>query len=75
MSGGAGRPPVAIHLNGEAREADPGMDVREQLLAWGVRLDASAVAIDGVVVPRARLGERFLVGGERIEVIRAVGGG
>ena len=66
---------VHVTLNGEARALDPALPLRDQLMAWGVRLDACAVAVDGVVVPRTRLGARHLRGGERIEVIRAVGGG
>jgi sulfur carrier protein len=38
-------------------------------------VEAVAVALNLNVVPRSQLAERVLVDGDRVEVVRAVGGG
>lgn len=68
-------PALALTVNGEARAAPAGSTLRDLLIALGVRTDAVAVAINGEVVPRARHGERSLYQDDRVEIIRAVGGG
>jgi sulfur carrier protein len=70
-----GADPVSIRVNGEALDVSATETVAGLLRARGVRLEAVAVAVNGAVVPRSRLGERVLEEGDSVEVVRAVGGG
>ena len=67
---------MLIFVNGEPREVAP--DVRLSDVVGGG--DATprrgiAVAVDGSVVPRARLAETTLAEGARVEIVTAVQGG
>jgi sulfur carrier protein len=68
---------LKIFVNGESRDVGPDsrlLDVLEvtpdQELPKGV-----AVALDGTVVPRTRVGQTRLHEGARVEVVTAVQGG
>jgi len=68
---------VIIFVNGEQREVAAGATLQEVLVGHG---DAEprrgiAVAVDGSVVPRARLAETALSEGARVEIVTAVQGG
>jgi sulfur carrier protein len=67
---------MLIYVNGEQREVTPGTlliqvvgDV-EDTPRRGI-----AVAVDGSVVPRARLAETTLAEGAKVEIVTAVQGG
>ncbi len=67
---------MLIYVNGEQREVAPGT-VLSEVVGNG---DATprrgiAVAVDGSVVPRARLAETALAEGARVEIVTAVQGG
>jgi sulfur carrier protein len=67
---------MLIYVNGEQREVAAGTLVSE-VVADG---DATprrgiAVAVDGSVVPRARLAETALTEGAKVEIVTAVQGG
>lgn len=64
-----------IRLNGEPREVPPETTVAALLETLGFHPEGVAVAIDLQVIPRSEHLERVLRDGERVEVIRAVGGG
>jgi sulfur carrier protein len=66
---------VGITVNGEQRLSPAGSSLLELVETLGFAGRPIAVEIDGDVVPRSRLGERFLAGGERIEIVTFVGGG
>ena len=68
---------MLIYVNGEQREVTPGTLVSEVVVRDGetqVRRGI-AVAVDGSVVPRARLGDTALTEGARVEIVTAVQGG
>lgn len=65
---------MKLRINGEEREVEAAT-VAELLRELAAPRDGVAVAVDEEVVPRARHGETALREGQRIEVIRAVGGG
>ncbi|GDX79911.1 thiamine biosynthesis protein ThiS [Deltaproteobacteria bacterium] len=66
---------MTVRLNGEPREVPEGCTLRG-LVEWlGANPQAVAVAVNGEVVPRAEHPGRAVVEGDRVEVIRAVGGG
>ena len=64
-----------VQINGESREVSPETTVAALLAALNLPVDGVAVAINLDVVPRGQHAERVLAAGDRIEIIRAVGGG
>jgi len=66
---------VSIRVNGEVQDVSETQTVLGLIHAKGVKLEAVAVAVNGSVVPRRVLGERRLVAGDSVEIVRAVGGG
>lgn len=65
---------MKILLNGEDREVSA-EDLRSLLLELKLPVEGVAVAHNGGVVPRSRQQQTPLLPGDRVEVIRAVGGG
>lgn len=63
-----------VVINGESY-AFAGKTLAECLSALG--FDASRVAVErnGEIAPRSRYGETTLVDGDRVEIVRFVGGG
>jgi len=68
---------VNIYVNGEPRQVDhrsPLVAVLD-IPAGAPAPRGIAVALDGTVVPRARLGDTTLHEGARVEIVTAVQGG
>jgi len=66
---------MEIRLNGEPREIDEGLTVAGLVAALGVPLAVAIVERNGEVVPKARFEEEIVVAGDRIEIVRLMGGG
>ena len=66
---------IAIELNGEAREIRDGECVQDLVDALALTNQALAVAVNREVVPRARWRERRFAGGDKVDIVRAIGGG
>lgn len=66
---------MTIQVNGEARDVADGATLDSLLDTIGVRRDATAVALNDDVVPRARHAATPLREGDRLEIIVAVAGG
>lgn len=66
---------MKLRVNGEDHDLPDGIDVRGLVEALGAHPDGVAVAVNGEVVPRGQQRERALRDGDKVEVIRAVGGG
>lgn len=66
---------MEIHVNGEPKQVDEGLSLSALLLELDLKVEAVAVALNLSVVPRSRLAEQILSDGDRVEVVRAVGGG
>jgi len=66
---------MTLHLNGEQREVPEGLDLAG-LVGW-LELPADRVAIERnlEVVKRANWSETQLENGDRLEIVRMVGGG
>ena len=66
---------MALTVNGENREVEPGANLAGFLSAIG--LDPAKVAVERnlAIVPRSRYGETQLSPGDRIEIVHFVGGG
>jgi sulfur carrier protein len=65
---------VTLRVNGEPLAFD-GSTLGALLVHLGAQPDGVAVAVNGEVVPRSERELRPLRDGDRVEIIRAVGGG
>ena len=66
---------MKVTVNGELRELPEDTTILGLLTALGAPPTGVAVAQNGEVVPRGEHVSRQLAAGDRVEVIRAVGGG
>jgi sulfur carrier protein len=66
---------LAIQVNGAPVRVRPGTTLAVLLEADGLSGPGIAVAVNDAVVRRADLAGRVLAEGDRVEIIRAVGGG
>jgi sulfur carrier protein len=64
-----------LTINGEWRTFTASMTVAELVHRLGARERGSAVAVDGVVVPRGEWDEQLLTDGQTVELVHAVQGG
>ena len=75
----AGQPPLKLTVNGETMELGGVRTVADLLRAIDMDPEGGgrrvAVAVNSQVVPRAEQPELVLAPGDRVEIIRAVGGG
>jgi thiamine biosynthesis protein ThiS len=69
------QPAIGLSLNGKARELPADSTIASMLEVIGVDRRAVAVAHNGDVVPRDRYDDYVLHAGDRVEVVRMVGGG
>ena len=65
---------VTVNLNGVERAVDAGT-VADLVAALGLAGKRIAVERNGEIVPRSRYAETPLAGGDRVEIVGAVGGG
>ncbi len=72
MSGTRG---LSITVNGQPRRLPEGATLGELLATLSVPTEGVAVALNLEVVPRRRLETQRLRDGDRVELVRAVGGG
>jgi len=66
---------IEIHLNGDSREIDDDLSVSALLDRFGVPVAGAVVERNGEVVPMSRFGEEIVRAGDRIEIVRLMGGG
>lgn len=66
---------VSVTINGEPRPVAAGSTALDLVESLGLAGRPLAVEVNESVVPRARLGERTLVAGDRVEIVTLVGGG
>jgi sulfur carrier protein len=66
---------MQVRINGEEREVAAGTTVAVLLAELSLPADGVAVAVNLVVVPRGQHAGREIQAGDRVEIIRAVGGG
>ena len=67
--------PVRITLNGEERRLEAALTVAQLLELLGLAGRRVAVEVNHEIVPRSRHGEHTLRENDRVEVVRAIGGG
>jgi len=66
---------VQVWINGKSSELADDARVPDALVLLGLPATGVAVAVDGVVVPRAAWAATTLADGARVEVLTAVQGG
>ncbi len=66
---------MQVRINGEERALAEGTTIAALLVELELPADGVAVAVNLDVVPRGQHAERLLAAGDRVEIIRAVGGG
>ena len=66
---------IAIELNGEPRSLPVGQNVQDLIDALSLTNQALAVAINREVVPRAAWTDRQFADGDKVDLVRAIGGG
>ena len=66
---------IAIELNGEAREIEDSACVQDLIDALSLTNQALAIAVNREVVTRAKWGEVQFAAGDRVDIVRAIGGG
>jgi sulfur carrier protein len=66
---------MTIVVNGEPMEVAEGISVEALLSQLGVRREYTAVAVNREVTPRAVYATRALAPGDRVEIVRPMGGG
>ena len=66
---------MRIHLNGEEREFAVGTTLSALVQSLELPIEGVAVALNRQVVPRAQWPSQELQSGDRVEIVRAVGGG
>ena len=66
---------IAIEINGEARTVSTSDSVQDLIDALSLTNQALAIAINREVVPRAKWREYRFEGGDKVDIVRAIGGG
>jgi sulfur carrier protein len=66
---------IAIELNGELRDIEPGEHVQGLIATLELSNQALAVAINREIVPRHLWSQRELLPQDRVDIVRAIGGG
>ena len=66
---------MRIVLNGEEKEVREALSLFSLVQQLGLPKEGVALAVNRQVVPRAEWTNRCLNSGDRVEIVRAVGGG
>jgi sulfur carrier protein len=66
---------ISIELNGEARTIADSDNVQDLIDALSLTSQALAVAVNREVVPRAKWREHRFAVGDKVDIVRAIGGG
>jgi sulfur carrier protein len=66
---------MVIELNGEPRDVEAGQHVQGLIATLELSHQALAVAINREIVPRHLWAQRELQPADRVDIVRAIGGG
>ena len=66
---------VRITLNGEERHLEAALTVAQLLESLGLTGQRVAVEVNREIVPRSRYADVVIKDNDRVEVVRAIGGG
>ncbi len=66
---------MKVMINGKPETIEQGETISKLLRRLDIPIAGTAVAIGDAIVPRGEHDTRPLIEGERVEIIRAIGGG
>ena len=66
---------MRITVNGKEHDVADGLSVEALLAHLGVRREYTAVAVNREVTPKSMYGSTRLAAGDRVEIVRPMGGG
>ena len=66
---------IQLTINGEMRRLDRSVNITQFIDQNNLQGKRIAIERNGEIVPRSQYAEQFLVDGDRLEVVVAVGGG
>ena len=66
---------VTITVNGKAMDVEPGVTVDGLLTLLNVKREYTAVAVNREITPKGDYGTVKLSDGDRVEIVRPMGGG
>lgn len=66
---------MEIELNGVPHPVSDGLNVQDLIASLDLTGKSLAVAINRDVVPRQRWTERVLQAGDKVDIVKAIGGG
>ena len=66
---------MTLTVNGNPMELPDGLTIEELLTRLGVRREFTAVALNREVTPKAQYASTVLVDGDKVEIVRPMGGG
>jgi len=66
---------IGVRINGQEREVSDAMTLRDYVDTLDVDIRRIAVAHNGTVVRREELSSVTMAEGDKVEIVRAVGGG
>ena len=66
---------IRVSVNNEVRELSPHTTLQQALALWQVEGERIACAINGEFTPRSRYNETLLCDGDRIDLVKPIGGG
>ena len=66
---------MKITVNGKELEVAEGLSVEDLLSQLGVKREYTAVAVNREVTPKSAYGATLLRDGDRVEIVRPMGGG
>ncbi len=66
---------VTITVNGKAMDVEPGLTVDGLLTLLNVKREYTAVAVNREVTPKSDYGTLKLSEGDKVEIVRPMGGG
>jgi sulfur carrier protein len=69
------RPFVFITVNGKEMDVEPGMSVDGLLALLNIKREYTAVAVNREIAPKSEYGTVKLGEGDKVEIVRPMGGG
>lgn len=66
---------LEVQLNGQPKQLEESLTLQEILDRFQIQPQAIAVAVNAEIIPRSELDKIRVRNGDKIEVVRAVGGG
>jgi sulfur carrier protein len=66
---------ITVYVNGAARQLTPNCSIAALIEELGYTGKRIALERNGEIVPRSQYAERYLIEGDKLEIVVAVGGG